>query len=108
MGSRKIIYLGVFLGAVFLYFSFRGVRIDQIWLNIRQLDSRFIVAAIAFIIAEFVLRAFRWKVLLRPGSAPKVNQLFSVLMIGYLSNNIIPFRMGELVRAQLLRTNYKV
>ena len=108
MGPRKIIYLVVLLGAVFLYFSFQGVRIDQIWLNIQQLNFRFIMAGIAFIVAEFMLRAFRWKLLLRPSSAPKVNQLFSVLMIGYLSNNIIPFRIGELIRAQLLGTNYKV
>jgi uncharacterized protein (TIRG00374 family) len=91
-----------------LYFAFRGVDIRQVWFNIRQLDSFFIVASAVLIVAEFILRAFRWKFLLNPNSAPKVNQLFSVLMIGYFSNNIIPLRMGELIRAQLLGTNYNV
>jgi uncharacterized protein (TIRG00374 family) len=93
---------------IFLYFTFRGIDIRQVWFNIRQLDSLFIAASAALIVAEFILRAFRWKFLLNANSAPKVNQLFSVLMIGYFSNNIIPLRMGELVRAQLLGTNYNV
>lgn len=108
MSKRRTIYLGLLLSLVFLYFTFRGVDIRQVWFNIRQLDSFFIAASAALIVAEFILRAFRWKFLLNPNSAPKVNQLFSVLMIGYFSNNIIPLRMGELVRAQLLGTNYNV
>ena len=108
MLKRTTIYLGLLVGLGFLYFSFRGVNIDQIRVNIRQLNFGFILAGIAFIVAEMILRAYRWKFLLRPHSEPKVNQLFSVLMIGYLSNSIIPLRMGELVRAQFLGTNYKV
>jgi glycosyltransferase 2 family protein len=108
MPKRKTIYLGLVVGLGFLYFAFQGTRIDRIWLNIRQVNFGFIAAAIAFIVAEMILRAYRWKFLLRPHSGPKVNQLFSVLMIGYLSNSIIPLRMGELVRAQFLGTNYQV
>ena len=108
MSKRRTICLGLVLSLVFLYFAFRGVDIRQVWFNIRQLDSFFIVVSGFLIVAEFILRAFRWKFLLTPNSAPKVNQLFSVLMIGYFSNNIIPLRMGELVRAQLLGTNYNV
>jgi uncharacterized protein (TIRG00374 family) len=108
MAKRKTIYLGVLAGVILLYFSFRGTSFDQIWLNIRQVNFGFIGVAIAFIVAEFILRAYRWKCLLEPHRGPKVNQLFSVLMIGYFSNNIIPLRMGELVRAQVLGSNYQV
>ena len=108
MAKRKTVCLGALLGLILLYFSFQGVSLDQIWSNIRRVNFGLIAAAIAFIVAEFILRAYRWKFLLRPHGGPKVNQLFSVLMIGYFSNNIIPLRMGELVRAQFLGTNYQV
>ena len=108
MSKRRTIYLGLLLSLVFLYFTFRGVDIRQVWFNIRKLDSFFIAVSAALIVTEFILRAFRWKFLLNPNGAPKVHQLFSVLMIGYFSNNLIPLRMGELVRAQLLGTNYNV
>jgi len=108
MSKRRTICLGLVLSLVFLYFAFRGVDIRQVWFNIRQLNSFFIVVSAVLIVAEFLLRAFRWKFLLTPNCAPKVNQLFSVLMIGYFSNSIMPLRMGELVRAQLLGTNYDV
>ena len=101
-------YLGLLVGSGLLYFSFRGVSIDQIWVTIRQLNFGFILVGVAFIFAEMILRAYRWKLLLRPQGGPRVNQLFSVLMIGYFSNNIIPLRMGELVRAQFLGTNYQI
>jgi glycosyltransferase 2 family protein len=108
MSKRGTIYVGLLVGLGFLYFSFRGVSVDQIWLNIRGLNFGFVLVGVVFIIAEMILRAYRWKFLLRPESGSKVNQLFSVLMIGYLSNTIIPLRMGELVRAQFLGTNYQV
>ena len=59
-------------------------------------------------ITALILRAFRWKFLLRPIQSENVNGLFSVLMIGYFSNNILPARMGELVRVQFLRMNYNI
>jgi uncharacterized protein (TIRG00374 family) len=108
MSKRKTIYFGVLLSLVFIYFLFSGVSVARVWLNIRTLDSLFIAASVVFIIAEFILRAFRWRFLLDPSSRPTVKQLFSVLMIGYFSNNIIPLRIGELIRAQLLGTNYNV
>ena len=108
MSNRKTIYFGILVSLGFIYFSFSGVSLAKVWLNIRTLDSFFIAVSAVLILAEFMLRAFRWKFLLTPNSRPKVKQLFSVLMIGYFSNNIIPLKMGELVRAQLLGMNYNV
>jgi glycosyltransferase 2 family protein len=108
MSNRKTIYLGILVSLVFIYFAFTGVSIARVWLNIRTLDSFFIALSVVLILAEFILRAFRWRFLLDSNSRPKVKQLFSVLMIGYFTNNIIPLKMGELVRAQVLGTNYNV
>ena len=108
MAKQKTFWLGLVIGMGFLYFVFKDINAQQIWISIQKINFSYILAGAAFILAELILRAVRWKFLLRPHDGPKVKQLFSVLMIGYFSNNIIPLRMGELVRVQFLGTNYQV
>jgi uncharacterized protein (TIRG00374 family) len=108
MVKQKTFWLGLVIGVGSLYFVFKGIDAQQIWIGIQKIDFSYIAAGAAFIVAELILRAYRWKFLLRPHGGLKVTQLFSVLMIGYFSNNIIPLRLGELVRAQFLGNNYQV
>jgi glycosyltransferase 2 family protein len=108
MGKRTTLCFGAVIGLSFLYFAFKDIDAQQIWISIHKIDLSYIAAGAVFILAEFILRAVRWKFLLERNAAPKVKELFSVLMIGYFSNNIIPLRLGELVRAQFLGTNYNV
>ena len=108
MGKRTTLCLGVMTGLAFLYFAFKDIDAQQVWISIHKIDLSYLAAGAGFILIEFILRAVRWKFLLEHNAAPKVKELFSVLMIGYFSNNIIPLRLGELVRAQFLGANYNV
>ena len=58
-----------------------------------------VAAASLMLLGEFVLRALRWKVLLRP-LAPdaKVSDLFVATVIGATSNTLLPARAGELAK----------
>jgi uncharacterized protein (TIRG00374 family) len=108
LAKQKTLWLGLVVGLGSLYFAFKGIDAQQIWISIHKIDLSYIAAGAAFILVEFILRAVRWKLLLEHDAAPKIKQLFSVLMIGYFSNNVIPLRWGELVRAHVLGTNYNV
>ena len=59
--------------------------------------------AIAVIIATstFFLRVFRWRLLLRrdDGTALPLSPLWHGIAIGFMANNVLPFRMGEVMRA---------
>jgi uncharacterized protein (TIRG00374 family) len=46
------------------------------------------------------IRAIRWGYLFPPGDRP--SNLFSATMIGYMANNVLPLRAGELVRAYVV------
>jgi uncharacterized protein (TIRG00374 family) len=50
------------------------------------------------------LRTVRWHLLLARPPRPGYRMTFAYLVIGYLANNILPARLGELVRAHLLGT----
>jgi hypothetical protein len=57
---------------------------------------------LASIGVRFWLTAVRWRLLLRPAKRIGVHRLFGVTMIGFMANNVLPARMGELVRAYAL------
>jgi uncharacterized protein (TIRG00374 family) len=48
------------------------------------------------------IRAVRWRFLLGPVKAIPVRRLFPVVVIGYMANDILPMRIGEVVRAHIL------
>ena len=55
-----------------------------------------------------LVRTWRWDYLLRPLKRIPVRRLFPVVVIGYMGNNIFPFRIGELLRAYVLKRNEEV
>ena len=58
---------------------------------------QYIVPGLAIYFVGLWLRALRWKFLLMPVSNLPHGKLFPVVIIGYMANNILPFRMGEFV-----------
>ncbi|TVQ85329.1 MAG: UPF0104 family protein [Chromatiaceae bacterium] len=50
----------------------------------------------------FVSNAHRWGLVLRPFGRFTVQELLPSMMIGFAANNVLPLRLGELIRADLL------
>ena len=48
-------------------------------------------------------RTLRWQVLLSGIDKIKIQTLFPIVVIGYMANNILPFRLGELIRGYYLK-----
>ncbi len=48
---------------------------------------------------SFWFRSIRWRILLLPERKFRIGELFSGIVIGWMANNVLPIRMGELVRA---------
>ncbi len=54
------------------------------------------------------IRAIRWRWLLKPVRLLKIHTLFSSVMIGFMANNLLPARIGELVRAISLSKKHQL
>jgi uncharacterized protein (TIRG00374 family) len=61
-----------------------------------------IAVMLAFQIADLVLRGIRWQRLVEPIHHVRFFPIMGYLLIGYLANNILPARLGELVRCHYL------
>jgi uncharacterized protein (TIRG00374 family) len=62
----------------------------------------------ALTLLGFWVRAFRWRWLINLDRPLPVGGLFSATMIGFMANNLLPFRLGELVRPWVLSRREKL
>src|SRR5207302_1987252 len=57
--------------------------------------------ALCIYACSFSLRAYRWSKLMEPVKPASTGELLRPMIIGFFANNVLPFRMGELVRAHM-------
>lgn len=101
-------WLGIFISAVFVVLALRGLKLDQVWLNIRNANYIWLVPSVLVYFAAVLVRTWRWGFMLRPLKKVSVPRLFPVVVIGYMGNNIFPFRAGELLRSYVLRQREEI
>jgi uncharacterized protein (TIRG00374 family) len=69
---------------------------------LRHADLRWVALSIVLMAFDLAFRALRWQRLLRPIAHVRYLPMLAYLLIGYLANNILPARLGELVRSHYL------
>jgi uncharacterized protein (TIRG00374 family) len=94
--------LSLLLAGVLLYFSVRGVDWARVWRTIAAAQWRYLTAAVAINTFSFFVRSLRWRILLNTGTRLSVGTVFWANMAGYLGNNFLPARAGELIRTVLI------
>ncbi len=98
---KAMIVLGWVLSIVCLYFFFRNNQRTQMIMSFRQANYLMLPLIVAVYLFGYVTRAWRWHFLIKTIKRVPFRRLFSVLVIGFMANNILPLRMGEVVRAYL-------
>jgi glycosyltransferase 2 family protein len=99
----KKFWIGLAISVVFLYLAFRGEDLGAIGAALTRVQYWALIPAIVAYFVGVWLRAIRWGVLLSPmrqGIHPY--RLFKVLVIGYMGNDILPARLGDVIRVYVL------
>lgn len=91
---------GVAVSALLLYFSLRGLHFREVWAHVLEARPGPLLLCVCLATSTFVLRIFRWQVLLRAedGSRLRAGPLWHAIAMGFMANNILPLRVGEVVR----------
>jgi uncharacterized protein (TIRG00374 family) len=98
--------VGSLLSAAALCLAFRNVPLTALiayWGKIAYIG---LVPSILLIILTFVLRVYRWRIILKDAVRLNFWQAFHPLMIGFMINDILPGRVGELARPAILKKKY--
>jgi uncharacterized membrane protein YbhN (UPF0104 family) len=97
--------LSILIAALFLYFSFKGVKWADFVKGLESCRWEYIIMSMVIGIAAFWFRGMRWRELLLPiDSSTKRLTTFNAINIGYLANFVFP-RIGEFVRCGFITKN---
>jgi uncharacterized protein (TIRG00374 family) len=94
--------LGLAISAIALALVVRQVDLEAAWEVLRDASPAWVVATIGCIVLDVALRALRWRGLLAPIARLRLATVAASLLVGYLANNVLPARLGELVRSHHL------
>ena len=104
MTSRLRILVGLGISALIIGVLLWEIDPGRVAAVLAQSRWQLLPLALVPFGVDLTLRTIRWHVLLAREPRPGYRMTFAYLVIGYLANNILPARLGELVRAHLLGT----
>ncbi len=93
---------GIAISSVAVWVSMRGVSVAEVVKALRQSNALLFFALMGLTLLGFLIRAVRWRSLLAGPRTASLDSLYSATMIGFMANNVLPFRLGEFVRAWAL------
>lgn len=102
------VWLGFLVSLVFIYFALRGQDFSLIVESLRNASYGWLLPALVMYFAGVGVRSLRWAYLLRPVRRLGPKELFPVVAIGYMGNNVLPLRAGEVVRSYALSARFGV
>ena len=90
------IAVGAAISAALLVYLFSSVDPRDVLARLGATNWTFLAVSALLNLVSVWIRAWRWYYLFPPGSHP--SHLFNAVMIGYMGNNLLPLRAGEVAR----------
>ncbi|HEY5938423.1 MAG TPA: lysylphosphatidylglycerol synthase transmembrane domain-containing protein [Kofleriaceae bacterium] len=111
MGVRRVVVFagGLLVSAGFAYLALRGIdfaAVGAVFATAEPLP--WIPVALALYVCGYFARGLRCQLLVRRSARLGLVTVTNIVVIGYASNNVLPVRLGELVRAGLLARRAKI
>ncbi len=94
--------LGVAISVVALVVAIAAIDLRAAASILATASPGWIVAMLAFSSLDVVIRGVRWQRLVAPIRLIPYHRMLGYLLVGYLANNVLPARLGELVRSHYL------
>jgi len=105
--SRKL-WLGLAGTTLFLGLFFLRTDLGELGDALAEANYWWVVPAVAIWFAAAVIRSLRWHYLLHGLADIKALSLYPIVIIGYMANNLLPLRTGELVRAYVMSERHQL
>src|SRR3990172_8268074 len=105
--SRKL-WFGLGGTALFLGLFFWRTDLSELTDALGDATYWWMIPAVAIWFVSAAVRSLRWHYLLRHIAGLSTVTLYPILVVGYMANNLLPLRTGELVRAYILGERHRV
>lgn len=94
-------WIGIVVSALCLYFAFQGIQFDKLLEALRGFNYLWLIPASMLFLISYAARVFRWQLLFSPQKV-RLAKTFHALNVGYFLSNLLPARLGDIVRAYLI------
>jgi glycosyltransferase 2 family protein len=101
MKDPKVL-IGIGISVVCLAIVVNGIEWSAVGGALRRTHLLLLLPALGFLALMFLLRAYRWQRLVEPIAVLPLRPFWSASVIGFMANDLLPFRVGEVVRAYAL------
>ena len=96
---RRKALIGGVISLVFMYLALRKVDYSDLWSTLQGARWSYLIPNIMLVVGVMTIRAWRWQLILRPIARVPYARVYSSTMIGFMANNVLPARLGEIARA---------
>ena len=101
--ARLYALAGILISVLFVYLAVRNVDLSESLRVLGSLDPRWLVAGmLVYVLIAMPIRALRWRLILREQKLLSLKEVLVPIFVGYMVNNLLPARIGELYRAHFL------
>ena len=100
---KRSALIGACVSVVCLVLAIRGLELGRVGEALSGARYWLLLPALALYFAGVWVRSVRWRQLLAPIQDVPSRRLFSVVVIGYMANDVLPLRLGEVARCFVLR-----
>lgn len=100
-----LLTLGLGISVFFVVIMLQKLDLGHVWQALQGANYWWLIPGVAVYFVAVWARTWRWHYLLRPIQKVSLRDLFPVMVIGYMGNNVYPYRAGEFIRAWVLKRN---
>ena len=94
--------VGVVISMAGIFWAFKDFQVLYFIESMQKVNIIYLVLAAFFLWVTVWLRGLRWKWLFKENASPTITSLYRAELIGYFGNNILPLRLGELLRSYIV------
>lgn len=98
--NRILTIAGLLISLFLLYFSLKDIHFEDIYRTLKYADYRLVLMPVVFIFLAAFFSSYKWSKI--TGGNVRIKNAFVSLIIGLFINNVLPARIGEVVRAYVL------
>ena len=100
---RSLVTALVWVGAAAgLYWILHDFDWKEFVADLAFIDWKWVIPAVLFDVLSYVVQAVRWNYILRPLGSPSILRSTQAIYVGLFTNELLPLRGGEFVRAFLV------
>ncbi len=94
--------IGIIISVGGIYWAFKDFQFQEFANSIQKVNYLYLLLATVILWVSVWFRAIRWRWLFRIETLPSTVSLYRAVLMGYFGNNVLPLRLGELMRAYLI------